>query len=123
VAYSEELANRVREALAGGPSVREVKMFGGLAFMSNEAMVVCVMSDGDLLVRADPQRADDLLTARGARPAEMGAGRAMGKSWILVHHDAVAADEGLNFWLSVALEYNDTKTAAGRPDRGRRARG
>jgi TfoX/Sxy family transcriptional regulator of competence genes len=123
VAYSRELADRVREALAGRPSVREVKMFGGLAFMVNEAMVVCVMSDGDLLVRADPQQADDLLTARGARPAEMGAGRAMGKSWISVSHDAIAADEGLDFWLRVALEYNDTKTDAGRRERGRRARG
>ena len=120
--YSPELAERVRDALGARPSVREVKMFGGLAFMVNEAMVVCVMSDGDLLVRADPQRADDLLTAMGARPAEMGAGRAMGKSWISVSHDAIAAEEGLDFWLSVGLEYNDTKTAAGRPKRGTKAR-
>lgn len=98
-------------------------MFGGLAFMVDDAMVVCVMSDGDLLVRADPQRADDLLTARGARPAEMGGGRAMGKGWIAVGEDAVATDEGLDSWLGVALEYNDAKTDAGRPGRGRKARG
>ena len=121
--HSTALADRVRRALATRPSVREVKMFGGLAFMVDEAMVVCVMSDGDLLVRADPQRADDLLTARGARPAEMGAGRAMGKSWITVGEEATTSDEGFDFWLGVALEYNDTKTDASRAARGRKARG
>lgn len=98
-------------------------MFGGLAFMVNDAMVVCAMSDGDLLVRADPQRADDLLTATGARPAEMGAGRGMGKSWIAVGKEAVATDESLESWLSVALNYNDRKTTAGRSKRGRKTRG
>ena len=123
MAYSRKLADRVREALAARPSVREVKMFGGLAFMITEAMVVCVMSNGDLLVRADPLRADDLLTARGARPAEMGAGRAMGKSWITVGEEATTTDEGFDSWLRVALDYNETKTDASRPARGRKAGG
>lgn len=83
-------------------------MFGGLVFMVNEAMVVCAMGDGDLLVRADPRRAEDLLTASGARRADMGNGRTMGKGWITVSGEAVATDEGLRPWLRVALEYNDT---------------
>jgi len=53
-------------------------MFGGLSFMVNQRMVVSVRSDGDLLVRADPEQADELLTVEGAPPAEMGAGRTMG---------------------------------------------
>lgn len=96
-------------------------MFGGLAFMVDDAMVVCVMSDGDLLVRADPQRADDLLTVAGARPAEMGAGRVMGGGWITVSADAVATDVACDSWLGVALEYNDAKTRAARAGRGRTA--
>lgn len=119
--YSRELADRIREALAAKPSVREVKMFGGLAFMVNDKMAVCVMSDGDLLVRADPERADELLDAREARPAEMGAGRAMGKGWISVGREAIETGEGLDSWLGVALEYNDMKTGARRPDRGQKA--
>lgn len=47
-------------------------MFGGLSFMVNEKMVVSVRGDGDLLVRTDPEQADELLTVKGARPAEMG---------------------------------------------------
>jgi TfoX/Sxy family transcriptional regulator of competence genes len=106
VAYSRELADRVREALAARPSLREVKMFGGLSFMVNDRMVVNVGSAGDLLVRAAPERAAELLAVRGSRPAEMGAGRAMGDGWISVSEEAVADDEGLAFWLGAALEYN-----------------
>ncbi len=81
-------------------------MFGGLAFMVNEKMVVCVRSEGDLLVRSDPERADDLLTVEGARSAEMGAGRPMSKSWISVGQDALVTDEDVDFWIGVSLEYN-----------------
>lgn len=109
VAYDKELVNRIRGVLAAKPSVREVKMFGGLSFMVNERMVVSVRSDGDLLVRADPERADELLAVKGAQPAEMGAGRAMGNGWISVAEEAVAANETLDFWIGVALEYNNIK--------------
>lgn len=55
-AGSAALADRVRDALAGKPPVREVKMFGGLSFMVDERLAVSVGSKGDLLVRADPGR-------------------------------------------------------------------
>jgi len=110
VAYNGELVDRVRDALAGKPSVREVKMFGGLSFMVNEKMVVSVRGDGRLLVRADPEQADELLTAKGARPAEMGACRAMSRGWIAVAEEAIATDEAFDFWIDMALEYNDKET-------------
>lgn len=102
-----DVIDRVRAALSAHPPVREVKMFGGLSFMVNDKMVVSVRGDGELLVRADPARADQLLTATGARTAEMGPGRAMSKSWISVSADAVATDEDFDFWIGVALEYNN----------------
>jgi len=107
VAYNGELVDRVRDALAAKPSVREVKMFGGLSFMVNERMVVSVRGGGGLLVRADPARADELITAKGARPAEMGAGRGMSRGWIAVDEEVIAAEETFGFWIGVALEYND----------------
>lgn len=107
MAYDRELADRIREALAPQPLVREVKMFGGLSFMVNERMAVGVMKDGALLVRADPERADELLAAKGAQPAEMGAGRPMSKGWIAVDEEAIATQDDLGFWIGVALEYND----------------
>lgn len=116
---SRSLVDRVRDALAAHPSVREVRMFGGLAFMVNDKMVVCVRSDDDLLVRADPKQADELLTLDGAGPAEMGAGRPMSKNWISVGQQAISSDEQLAFWVGVTLEYNN-KQAGTTPSRARK---
>lgn len=105
-AHHTTLANRVRSALATEPSTREVSMFGGLSFMVNNAMVVAERRDGDLLVRIDPERNRELVALPGAKPAEMGAGRAMGPGWISVAHDTITTDEQLSFWIDVAMEYN-----------------
>ncbi|MEJ7741778.1 MAG: TfoX/Sxy family protein [Nocardioidaceae bacterium] len=121
MAYNKELVDRIRDALAAQPSFREVKMFGGLVSLVNERMVVSAKSDGGLLVRADPERADELLTSRGARPAEMGAGRAMGNGWISVAKETIASDEDFDFWIGVALAYNEKE--AGTCSRGRQQRG
>ncbi|WP_343074894.1 TfoX/Sxy family protein [Phytoactinopolyspora alkaliphila] len=99
------LAARIRESLTTQRSFREVRMFGGLAFMVNERMILSVMGDGSLLIRAAPERADELLTADGARPADMGTGRNMGKGWIAIDDAAVATQEDLEFWVGVTLEY------------------
>jgi TfoX/Sxy family transcriptional regulator of competence genes len=106
------LADRIRTALATEQSAREVSMFGGLSFMVNDKMVVAAGRDGDLLVRIDPERNRELVALPGARPAEMGAGRAMGPSWLRVGPDAITADGQLSFWIDVAMEYN-ARTAEG----------
>lgn len=112
--YDPGLATRIRGALADKPSVREVKMFGGLSFMVNKSMVVSATSDGGLLVRADPERAGELLATRGAHPAEMGPGRVMGDSWISVDQETIASEASLDFWIGVALEYNEKTGRQGR---------
>lgn len=84
-------------------------MFGGLAFMRNEKMVVALDKGGDLIVRVDPQLSRDLLARPGARPAEMGKGRAMGLGWLVVGADALT-DETLSFWIGVAFDYNSRTT-------------
>ena len=119
MAFDEGLADRIRDALAAKPSVREVNMFGGLSFLVNESMIVSASSDGGLLVRADPDQADELLATEGAQPAEM-AGRAMGNSWISVAGETIASSKSFDFWIGVALEYNEKE--AGNPSRGRRPR-
>lgn len=100
------MIDRVRAELASEPSIREVKMFGSLAFMLNEQMLVAVGRDNSLLVRINPERNRELLARPGTKPAEMGAGRPMGPSWIHVTPDAVAADDDLSFWLDAARERN-----------------
>jgi len=88
-------------------------MFGGRCFMVDERLVVGVDKNGDLLVRADPERTDELLDVAGARQAEMGAGRAMSNGWITVARDAVASDEDLEFWTGEALAHHDAQDGAG----------
>ena len=52
--YDEDLANRVRELMAGESGVTEKKMFGGLAFLIGGNMAVAASGQGGLLVRVEP---------------------------------------------------------------------
>ena len=100
------LVDRVRRLLADEPSRREVAMFGGRAFMVNEKMVASASKGGHLLVRVAAERHDELVAHAGAAQAEMGEGRSMGPGWVRVLAESIQSDEGLAFWLDVALEYN-----------------
>lgn len=111
------IADRIRALLADEPSTREVSMFGGLSFMVNDKMIVNVRRGGALLVRVDPLRSSELLADHGARPAEMGAGRAMGPGWLDVPAERTTDDDQLHFWIGVAMEFNDQATK--RPDHPR----
>ena len=105
-----DLVERLRTLLAEAPSTREVSMFGGRSFMVNDKMVVSALKDGDLLVRVDAGRHDELLRHPGATQAEMGRGRIMGPGWINLSAASIAGDEDLSFWLGVGLEHNRVST-------------
>lgn len=105
--YNTELADRVRRALAHRDHVREVKMFGGLAFLVDERMVSCVSGGGgDLLVRVGPERDAELLAKPGAQRAEMGKHRSMGEGWIAVDEQVLESGDDLQFWMDVSLEFH-----------------
>lgn len=70
VAYDEELADRVRDALAGADAdVVERSMFGGLAFMVRGHMTVGI-TGRDLMVRVGPEAYEEALERPGARPMD-----------------------------------------------------
>jgi len=94
------LAQRIREALASHPDVREKRMFGGMAFMVDGGLAVSAGRDGDLLVRVDPAQYQELLAA-GGQPAYMGERRPMGRGWMKVPMDTIAEDEALAWWIAV----------------------
>jgi len=104
-----DVVARLRALLVGEP-VRELSMFGGLSFMVGDKMLANVRKDGDLLLRVDADRHDELVAHPGAAQAEMGPGRQMGPGWITVSSAAVADDEGLTFWTDVALQHNRSAT-------------
>lgn len=105
MAYSESLAERIRQALAPLASVKEQKMFGGIAFMVNGKMCVGAYSGGDMMVRCDPDMADELITKKGARQAEM-KGKPMAKGWLLIGSEGTTSPQDFGYWIRVALDFN-----------------
>lgn len=103
------LAQRVRDLLTAREGVREVRMFGGLAFMVDERMAVSAGRDGDLLVRTDPAKYDDMLQ-RGGTPAHMGDHRPMGHGWLSVPARQIHGDTSLAYWVEVGI---DSRNAVG----------
>jgi TfoX/Sxy family transcriptional regulator of competence genes len=94
----------VRTAFQGVASVREVKMFGGTAFMVNGHMTVAVSPRG-LLVRVGPDEHDKAMKQPGARAMEM-RGRVMTG---YVYVDPVPTDaRTVHSWVQNALRHNRT---------------
>lgn len=69
MAYDEQLADCIRDVLAGDARVSERKMFGGLAFMIDGHMA-CGIVGGDLMLRLGPEGADDALERPHVRPMD-----------------------------------------------------
>lgn len=68
VAYDEDLANRIRELIAGEPGVSEQSMFGGLVFLVGGNMSVASGDQGSLIVRVGPDDIDEVLANPYAHP-------------------------------------------------------
>ena len=105
MAYSEELAGRVRKQLGRRAGLAQKKMFGGLGFLINGNLSVAIRAD-ELLVRVDPADSDAALKEPGARLFDMG-GRTM-KGWLLVDGAAVAEDAALQDWVARGTTYAST---------------
>lgn len=103
MAYDEELADRIREAVDGEPGLSEQRMFGGLAFLVHGNMAVAASSKGDLLLRADPA-ASESLTADPQVDRMVMRGREM-DGWLRVGLGALASDADLRRWVDVGLDY------------------
>ena len=57
MAFSEELAERIRQGLARRNGIEEKKMFGGIGFLLNGNMLVGVWKDS-LIVRLGPEEGE-----------------------------------------------------------------
>lgn len=109
MAYDEDLANLIRECMAGEDGVVEKKMFGGLAFLIGGNMSVAASGQGGLMVRVDPGQTEALLAEPGAKPFEM-RGRAM-EGWLRV--DGVETREALEPWVARGVAYARSLPAKG----------
>jgi TfoX/Sxy family transcriptional regulator of competence genes len=103
MAYDEELAERIRELVAGKRGVKEQKMFGGLAFLVGGNMAIAASGQGGVLVRVDPDESDRLVASTKARPFEM-RGRSM-QGWLRVDDDDVRTKRQLAKWVELGTAY------------------
>lgn len=117
--YDVELAQRVRGALSGQHSVREVPMFGGLSFMVDDRMILSAGSQGDLMVNVGQERVEELIAARGARLATM-RGRVC-KGWLFVDAQETRTPGSLTFWVNTALDHSRQQPACRPRPRSRRS--
>ena len=103
MAYDEELADRIRELVAGGSTLTEKKMFGGLAFLLGGNMAVAASGQGGVLVRVDPAQSDTLVATTDARLMEM-RGRSM-QGWLRVDAAHMRTKRQLAKWVELGMAY------------------
>jgi len=102
MAYSEELAQRIRDVLSARDGVTERKMFGGVGWMVNGNMACGAMGD-NLLVRLDRNDTDRVLAEPHVQLMQMGT-RTM-RGFFTVDAAALAADAELARWIDAGAEY------------------
>ena len=103
MAYNEQLANRVREALVDEPIIEEKKMFQGVCFLVDSKMCVCV-SKNSLLCRIGEKQAQIELES-GNCTQMINNGRVM-KDFVYVDEIEVESTKGLNYWITLCLAFN-----------------
>jgi TfoX/Sxy family transcriptional regulator of competence genes len=109
MAFDHGLAERIRDLLGDRRvSFREIRMFGGLAFMVRGHMTVGVMKDG-LLVRIEPGSQPEVLKEPQVRTMEF-TGRPM-KGIVLVSVEGTDREEDLERWIDHALAFTGSLPA------------
>jgi hypothetical protein len=97
MAYSEKLAERIREQLAGVRKVEEKKMMGGLTFMVNGKMCVGILND-DLMARIDPSIYEQALQQTGCREMNF-TGKPM-RGFVFVSPEGTKGQKNLSYLIS-----------------------
>jgi TfoX/Sxy family transcriptional regulator of competence genes len=103
MAYSEKLANRIRESLAEVRKVKEKEMMGGLTFMVNDKMCVGIIKD-EMMCRIDPAIQDEVLEKTGCRIMDF-TGRPM-KGYIMVDESGMKSKKDFQYFIDLSLSFN-----------------
>lgn len=103
MAYDEELANRLRTALQDVEGVREMRMFGGLAFLVGGNMAVAASGQGGIMLRVAPERSEELAAQPHAGRMVM-RGKEM-DGWLRVDQEGVEQDADLQRWADIGVAY------------------
>jgi hypothetical protein len=107
MAYDEQLANRIRQALGARHDVTERKMFGGLAFLCLGRMC-CGVVGSDLMVRI-PDDEFAVMRNRYVRPVDF-TGKPL-KGFVYVSAPGFRTRAALRGWLSRGERVAEEKAA------------
>jgi TfoX/Sxy family transcriptional regulator of competence genes len=102
MAYDNDLAQRVRAALADNPEITEKRMFGGIAFLLRGLMLVGV-SATSLMARVGEESYADSLGRPHAREMDF-TGKPM-RGYVYVEAAGLATEADLRFWIDRCEEF------------------
>ena len=102
MAYDEDLANRIREALSDVRDTGEIAMFGGLCFTVGGHMAVGIVGD-ELMVRVGPDGYPAALARPHAREMTF-TGRSM-KGFVFIEKAGLRTQPMLSSWVDPAVEF------------------
>ena len=117
MAYDEEVALRVRNALARYTPIEEKKMFGGLAFMLRGHMCVGVIDD-ELMVRVGLAGYEAALSTPHAREMDF-TGKPL-RGFVYVEKAGFNSAAGLSAWIGRGTKFVLSLPLKSSPKRKRR---
>jgi TfoX/Sxy family transcriptional regulator of competence genes len=112
MAYDEQLANRIREAVAWQKGIVEKKMFGGIAFMLRDKMFCGIVKD-DLMVRVLEDQYERALAEPYARPMDF-TGKVM-RGFVFVNQRGINSRNTLAAWIEKGFDFAMNVESAGKP--------
>lgn len=104
MAYDEQLAQRVREALQALPNVTEKRMFSGIAFIVNDKMCINVSADR-LMCRIGAVKQQEMVEKPYVEEMIM-RGKVM-KDYVYVNPAGFKHKKDFDNWVKLCLDFND----------------
>jgi TfoX/Sxy family transcriptional regulator of competence genes len=106
MAYDAYLVERVRRIFSERyVEAEERRMMGGLCFMVDDKMCVCV-KDANLMARIGPDLYEEALQQEGIEPVGGGEKRKPMTGFVMISPEAIDLDEQLESWVEKCLAYN-----------------
>lgn len=118
MAYSEQLAGRIRQRFANLPNIEEKEMMGGLTFMYNNKMCVGIIKD-ELMCRIDPTLHDKAIEKFGCRTMDFT--RRPMKGYVMIDDSGMKTQKGFDYWIDLALDINK-KAKSGKLEKRQRGK-
>lgn len=105
MAFSESLADRIRDVLSRKKNIEEKKMFGCICFFLNGNALAGVWKDR-LIARLGPDEGEVALREPHVRQFDI-TGRPM-RNWVAVEPEGVEDDDQLKEWIERATTFVKT---------------